>query len=394
MPHSRPSWERQCGTRAKCLLACVTMFMIPMALLKAEEIEQVAVFERGEGGYHTFRIPSVIRTDGGSLLAFCEGRRESAGDAGDIDLLMKRSSDGGKTWGRVACLWDDGVNTCGNPCPVVDPATGAIHLLLTHNLGEDSESEIKARTSKGTRTVWVMHSADQGATWAKPLEITSMAKNPEWTWYATGPGVGIALEAGPHAGRLVIPCDHGFVAAKDSSEGPGREFGAHVIYSDDHGETWQPGEPIAPDMNECQVVELSQPSGAMLLNMRSYRGKNQRAQSLSVDGGATWSEPVDVADLVEPVCQASLIRHPTADGGGKLLVFSNPASSKRERMTVKTSSDGGNRWTTGVELWKGPAAYSCLVAIDDRTLGCLYERGEKNAYEAICFARIPMAELR
>lgn len=394
MPHSPSRWERQSGTWVKWLLAHVMMFMIAPAILNAEELEQVVVFKRGESGYHTFRIPSVIRTDDGALLAFCEGRRESAGDAGDIDLLMKRSSDGGKTWGRATCLWDDEENTCGNPCPVVDPATGVIHLLLTHNLGEDSEPEIKARISKGTRTVWIMHSADQGATWTAPLEITSMAKNPEWTWYATGPGVGIALEAGPHVGRLVIPCDHGFVAAKKSGDGPGREFGAHVIYSDDHGKTWQRGEPIAPDMNECQVVELSRPSGAMLLNMRSYRGKNQRAQSMSVNGGVNWSEPVDVADLVEPVCQASLIRHPTANGGEDLLVFSNPASSRRERMTVKTSSDGGTRWTTGIELWEGPAAYSCLVSIDDQALGCLYERGEKNAYEAICFARIPVAELR
>lgn len=364
------------------------------AFLPAADFEQVLVFERGEGGYHSFRIPAVIRAADGALLAFCEGRRESLGDAGDIDLLMKRSVDGGKTWGEIVCLWDDGKNTCGNPCPVVDPATGVIHLLLTHNLGEDSESAIKARTSKGTRTVWAMRSADHGVDWSKPVEITAMAKDPEWTWYATGPGIGVALEAGPHAGRLVIPCDHGFVAAKNAGNGPGREFGSHVIYSDDHGQTWRRSEAIAPNMNECQVVELARPAGGLLLNMRSYRGKNQRAQSTSVDGGATWSEPVDVAGLVEPVCQASLIRLGSVRDEAELLVFSNPASAKRERMTIKISRDGGRRWSEGLRLWEGPAAYSCLVSIDGKTVGCLYERGEENAYEMICFARIPASDLR
>ena len=162
--------------------------------IRCQRMATVSGRIRGQGGYHTYRIPSLIVTTKGTVLAFCEGRKQSASDAGDIDLLLRRSRDGGKTWSAPQVVWDDGPNTCGNPCPVIDAKTGTIWLLLTHNLGSDSESKIVDGTSKGTRTVWVTRSDDDGATWARPVEITSTVKRPDWTWYATGPGVGISLE--------------------------------------------------------------------------------------------------------------------------------------------------------------------------------------------------------
>src|SRR5262245_35179900 len=147
---------------------------------------QTPLFVSGKEGYHTFRIPSLVLTPKGTLLAFCEGRKKGTGDAGDIDLVLKRSTDGGATWKPPQVVWDDGPNTVGNPCPVVDAATGTVWLLLTHNLGKDTERAIRAGTSKGTRTVWVTKSTDDGATWSKPAEITKDVKDPKWTWYATG----------------------------------------------------------------------------------------------------------------------------------------------------------------------------------------------------------------
>src|SRR5262249_33493084 len=165
--------------------------------------EQV-LFKVGDGGYHTYRIPSLIVTNGGVLLAFCEGRKSGRGDTGDIDLVLKRSRDGGKTWDKTQVVWDDADNTCGNPCPVVDRNTGTLWLLMTHNLRGDTEEKIVGGTSKGSRTVWVTKSTDDGATWDRPVDITKDVKKPEWTWYATGPGVGIQLKSGP----LLLPCDH------------------------------------------------------------------------------------------------------------------------------------------------------------------------------------------
>jgi sialidase-1 len=340
--------------------------------------EQIEVFTSGQDGYHTYRIPALIRAKNGELLAFCEGRKSSGGDSGNIDILLKRSSDGGRTWSAQQVIWDDAENTCGNPCPVVDESTGTIHLLLTHNLGTDHEREIAARTSKGTRTVWVATSSDHGVTWTKPTEITATTKDPSWTWYATGPGVGIQIKAGPHAGRLVIPCDHNY----DDAEQKAHISGSHAIYSDDHGKTWKLGGTIRPIVNECQVVELADGRGTLLMNMRSKTGRNLRAEATSTDGGVSWTKPVDAPALVEPVCQGSIIRHESG-----VLLFSNPAAKTRVNLLVRASADDGKTWRDVTVLHPGPSAYSNLVSLSATDAGCLYERGEKRPYEKITFAR-------
>src|SRR5262245_52541829 len=84
----------------------------------------IEVFVAGEGAYHTYRIPSAILTPKGTLLAFAEGRRAGAGDAGDIDLVLRRSHDGGRTWTPIQVIGDNGPNTFGNPCAVADRRTG------------------------------------------------------------------------------------------------------------------------------------------------------------------------------------------------------------------------------------------------------------------------------
>ena len=353
--------------------------LLSAAVRAASQAEQVDVFVSGQDGYHTYRIPAIIRAANGTLLAFCEGRKSGGGDSGNIDLLQKRSTDGGKTWSAAQVVWDDGDNTCGNPCPVLDESTGTLWLLLTHNLGTDREREIAARTAKGTRTVWVAHSKDHGATWTKPDEITSTTKDPAWTWYATGPGVGIQIKHGPHKGRMVIPCDHNY----DDADEKKHLSGSHAIYSDDHGKTWKLGGLIRPKVNECQVVELFDGRGTLLMNMRSNHGRNVRAHATSTDGGLTWTAPTDAPPLIEPVCQASIIRHEA----GKLLLFSNPAAKTRTQMTVRASADDGKTWRDIVLLHAGPSAYSNLISLSANEAGCLYERGEKRAYEKITFAR-------
>lgn len=372
-------------------ICCVFLCCVSTSPLDASEGFRTRVWESGEGDYHTYRIPSVIRTMKGTLLAFCEGRKSGRGDAGNIDLLLKRSSDGGKTWSDEQVLWDDNGHTCGNPCPVVDETTGTVWLLLTHNLGTDHEADIIKKKSKSTRTVWVSHSTDDGEVWTAPRNITATTKEPSWGWYATGPGVGIQIKHGPHKGRLVIPCDHSYDDPNGRLQGGGFEFGAHSIHSDDHGETWKLGGTIRPKTNECQVVELNDGKGTLLMNMRSYFGRKRRTHAISQDGGTTWSAPQDVPALIEPVCQGSIIRHRwKADGHPGMLLFSNPASEKgRVNMTVRASFDDGKSWPVARVLHAGPAAYSCLVSLPNRDVGCLYEAGEKHAYESIVFHRLP-----
>lgn len=348
----------------------------------AQRQAQIDVYRSGEDGYHTYRIPSLLVTKKGTVLAFCEGRKNGGGDAGDIDLLVKRSADGGRTFSAQQVIWDDGPNTCGNPCPVVDQRTGVIWLLLTRNLGEDREPNIIARTSKQSRTVWLCHSDDDGQTWTRPQEITSQVKRPNWTWYATGPGAGIQLRSG----RLIIPCDH--------IDGDTRKYFSHVIYSDDGGKTWQLGGAAGPAANECEAVELS--DGTVLLNMRNYdRTQKSRLVARSRDGGLTWSAVSHDVALVEPICQASIRRYRlSGEGRPGAILFSNPADVKsRQAMTVRLSWDDCATWPAATVIWPGPAAYSCLAVLPSGEILCLYERGLRNAYERISLCRLSLADV-
>jgi sialidase-1 len=370
--------------------------LAPVAFGAAPAVEQIDVFSAGTDGYHTYRIPAVIKAKDGSLLAFAEGRKVGRGDAGDIDLLVKRSRDGGRTWSGQTVVWDHADNTAGNPCPVVDQRTGTVWLLATHNLGADKETDIINKRSAGTRTVWVLRSDDHGVTWSKATEITATTKDPSWGWYATGPGIGIQLQHGPHSGRLVIPANHSFDDPTGNLRGGKYSHRTHVIYSDDQGKTWQLGGATGANTNESQVVELAQPAGGLLLNMRSYFNRSRRTHAVSLDGGLTWSSPADHAELVEPVCQASIIRHQFPQGNRPgLILFSNPADAKaRIALTVRASTDDARTFPGKLVLHAGPSAYSCLVSIDANRAGCLYERGDKGPYEKITFAIFPVTAVK
>ena len=364
------------------LLTCLASWMASAAG-PAEGIESTNVFVSGQGEYHTYRIPALLVTARGTLLAFAEGRKGGRGDAGDIDLILKRSTDQGKTWQPVQTVWDDGPNTCGNPCPVLDRTTGTIWLLTTWNRGDDVESKIIAQQSRDTRRVFVTSSEDDGATWAKPREITTAVKRTNWTWYATGPGAGVQIEHGAKSGRLVIPCDH--------IEADTKHYYSHIIYSDDHGQTWKLGGSTPQhQVNECEVVEL--PGGRLLLNMRNYdSAQRTRQQAVSADGGLTWSEQRHVPELIEPICQASIRRHSwPGEARRSVLLFANPASAKRERLTLRVSFDEGQTWPVSRLLDSRPSAYSCLATLPDGTIGILYEAGAKSAYENLVFARVPL----
>lgn len=372
---------------ACCLQILVMLVLVAVSWVAQAALEFTDVFLAGQGGYHTYRIPALIVTTNGTVLAFCEGRRNGRGDSGDIDLLLKRSTDGGTTWSAPQVLWSDSTNTCGNPSPVVDQDTGIVWLLLTWNLGVDKEDQIHYRKARDTRRVFVTHTADNGLTWTSPSEITASVKKSEWGWYATGPVNGIQLTRGSRRGRLLIPANHSSLTTQTQSV-----TRSHVIYSDDHGDTWRIGGLEEEKTNESTLVELSDAS--LLHNMRSYFGKNRRAIATSRDAGLSWSPVRLDTALIEPVCQASLLRctWPT-DGEKSRILFSNPASTKREKLTVRISYDEGTTWAVSREIHAGPSAYSCLTILPDRSIGCLFECGEKQAYEKISLARFSLGWL-
>jgi sialidase-1 len=366
------------------ILICSTLrFASGQEITGADSLSYL--FESRTAGYNTFRIPALLTTKKGTLLAFAEGRKNSSSDTGDIDLVMKRSEDGGKTWSELVVLRDDGNNVCGNPAPVQDRVTGNIFLLSTWNLGTDRESEIIKQTSKDTRRVFILVSSDEGLTWSQPKEITSDVKLSTWTWYATGPCHGIQIARGKNKGRLIIPCDH--------IEAGTEKYYSHIIYSDDKGNTWKMGGTTPQDkVNECSVAEL--PGGRLMLNMRNYdRTQKSRKVSLSDDGGVTWSDIYPDPVLIEPICQASLLTY-SLSGKGK-LIFLNPAhETSRLNMTIRMSSDGGESWPLLKVLHQGPSAYSDLAQLKTGDIGTLYEAGIKSANEGIVFRIVNINELK
>ncbi|MDT3399664.1 sialidase family protein [Streptomyces sp. B1866] len=336
-------------------------------------------FTSGRDGYHVFRIPAVVRTRG-TLVAFAEGRRGSAADSGDVEVVARRSTDGGCSWSPMRRVADNGRDVAGNPAPVVDPATGRIVLLTTRQSGAVTQPQIEAGkvgAAQGRR-VYVQSSADAGATWSAPKEITGAAKRPGWRWYATGPGAGTALASG----RLVIPANH---TAAGSA-------GAHLLLSDDHGATWRIGAVddhsdgrLRPD--ESAAAQL--PDGRLYVNARDQYGTDpaSRVSTYSLTSGSSFSAPFrPAAGLVAPVVDGALLQD--AGTSCRPLLFSAPDDpAARRHLTVRRSLDGGRTWRTATVVTPGPAAYSDLVKIDRTVAGVLYETGSKSADERVEFRR-------
>ena len=322
-------------------------------------LEQAELFLSGKGGYHTYRIPALVVTKQGTVLAFCEGRKNSGSDHGDIDLVLKRSTDEGQTWSDMQVIADDGDHTMGNPCPVVDQSNNTIWLPLCRD----------------NSRILVMKSTDDGRTWSKPADITKEAMDPAWYWVGTGPGHGIQLRSG----RLLIPC------WADATEHLGEIQFSFVFYSDDSGATWQKGPALDQDASdECEAVELV--DGSLYMNMRSRRGKKQRAYSWSEDGGQSWSTVQFDPRLPEPSCQGSIIRLTNTPlfRKSRILLVCPASPDARDHLTLRVSYDECRTWPVSKVLFSGAAAYSDLAVTTDGQILCLYEADN---YERVALAR-------
>jgi sialidase-1 len=340
----------------------------------------VDVFINGQDGYPAFRIPSLIVTKRGLLLAFAEGRA-SLRDHAENDIVLKRSTDEGKTWGPLQLVHEDGANSLGNPTGVIVGEAGRVLLMYQrYAAGFDEHRAEPGLDGPRICRTFTQHSDDDGTTWSKPVEVTAQVKRPvEVTSTATGPGIGIQLARGKHAGRILMPFN----------QGPYGKWKVYAAFSDDGGQSWRYGE-TAPEgsagfANEVQFVELS--DGSLMLNARNQGGGEKRRKiSISRDGGETWSTTRHDATLIEPVCQATILRHPgSADRAKDVFLFCNPATQiGRTNGTVRLSRDEGKTWPVSRVLYPGGFAYSCLGSLPDGSVGCLFER---DGTKRISFAR-------
>jgi sialidase-1 len=364
-----------------------------LALIAAEP-EFFDVFKSQKEGYAQIRIPAVLVTKAGTVLAFAEGRQRPT-DQAENDIIMKRSTDAGRTWSALRVLHDDGANSLNNPTVVQEEKGGRIFLWYQRIPSHVKERSAQIDTGLDGTNIYrnfLLTSDDDGVTWSKPLDVTRTTKRPtRGTTIASGPGIGIQLTRGPHAGRLLIPFN----------EGPYGRWQNYAVFSDDAGKTWTFGDDVpgalVPDgkggehsqINEVQMVELN--DGSVLLDSRQFAGAKVRRSSISRDGGKTWSAVREIRDLTDPSCMASTLRYSFNEGArpGRLL-HSGPDSTKRERGTLYLSTDEGKSWPVKRLLYVGPFAYSVLTKFSDGTIGCLFEADN---YGRITFARIPLSWL-
>ncbi|MEO5713789.1 MAG: sialidase family protein [Luteolibacter sp.] len=358
------------------------MACAPVAL-GAPEFFEMPVFVKDTAGYYGYRIPALLETNNGAILAFCEGRKNGLSDKGDIDILLRRSSDRGSTWTQQQVVVEEGGTASiafGNPAPVLDAETGYIHLLCCRN----------------NDRVFHLVSTDEGVSWSLPVEITSTVKLENWGWYATGPCHGIQLKRGVHAGRLVVPCDH--------LNGSTGAQGAHAIYSDDHGITWQLGATaesangIAPNETSCVELTSAGSSGdsKIYFNTRNQSG-GYRGEAFSMNSGTTFSPATfsGNATFTCPIVQGSLLRFRATDEGApsNQILFSGPCSTTRARMSVWSSFDEAFSWSAPKLIYAGPSSYSDMARTGTDNICILFENGPTDPYDTITFVRFNEAWL-
>ena len=387
---------------------CLVLFLVYSATSTfAQDVSyRAGVFQQGKDGYKIFRIPAIIRAANDDLLAFCEARM--GGDASEIDLVMKRSTNQGKSWSKLSVVQDHEnfrhlfrddppPITIGNPTPVVD-------LLDKANPGR-----IWLPFTLENDRIFVCYSDDHGQSWSQPREITANVKRQPWGWYATGPCHAIQLQHGKYRGRLLVPADH---RLGDDGADRGAE-GAQAIYSDDHGKTWQLGaidDTYEDDFkaNETTVIELC--DGRVYFNTRDQNGKARgtRGSAYSLDGGLSFQEHAGKykyfrpdKDLDPPVVQCSLQRVFCKTSGDErnLILFSGPDESGptgkgRSDLRIRYSVDETESWHEGPLLHVGPAAYSDMAPLTSPgKIGVLFECGKKSAYERIDFVALDAQDL-
>ncbi len=370
------------GLLTLCLAATVSPAAEPF-------LDQVNIFEAGKGGYAHYRVPAIAVSSHGTVLAFAEARKSTSGDWGAQDIVMRRSTDKGKTWtppqviarvegdiqpNQVAIaqnLDQPGQATYNNIVPIVDRKTGELHFLFCIEYAR----------------CYSMRSNDDGETFSEPADITptfeQFRQEYDWKVIATGPGHGIQLETG----RLLVP-----VWLSNGTGGHAhRPSIVAVIYSDNHGKTWKRGEVVVrhPKLkNPSETIAIQLADGRVMLNIRNESPEHRRAISYSDDGVTGWTEPVFNDELIEPICMGSIIRlSQQPESSRNRIVFANPNSSeprdpnnpegsyKRQNLTVKLSYDEGQTWPVAKILEPRVSGYSDLAVAPDGTIYCIYERG-------------------
>ena len=350
--------------------------------MSALEIDHVTVFQSGVDEYVAYRIPAVETAPDGTLLAFAEARKRNLGDPGhegqEIDLVLRRSSDGGVTWSRMQVIEAPGdFWSAANPATVVDRDRGRIWLMYVRCRPGAGSGVARPRTDDVRNLART--SDDNGRTWSEPIDLTEVFRDlHDDRWRCTIPGPGGAVQ--DRGGRLVFPC---------WKCEPRENF---AVISTDHGRTWKRSDfvPGSVHGNENQLVVLS--DGHLLMDIRQSEGEH-RWFTRSDDGGTTWTAP-RVGIAVSPVACA-IKRVPLLFGGRKQegVLWTGPGGPGRRNLIARVSRDDGLTFDGPRLICASMAAYSDLTVLEDGTAGVLWEKGKESPYETLTFTVLPTGSL-
>ena len=346
--------------------------------------------------YKSFRIPVIVKLNNNDILAFAEARKNSPKDYGDISIVLRRSVDNGKTWSTPTIICSIPKSTLGNPTPIIDKTFGSstkssiIHLLMTWNKINASEEDII--NGKSIRLPYYSKSIDNGFTWSTPICL-DQCTNKDWCWYATGPCVGLQIQNGKYKNRLIVPCNHSLNLSKNKKLTKDTVHRAHVIYSDDDGNTWHIGNSLPKRTNESCIVEMN--DGTLLINSR-LQGMEYRSFAISNDGGITWNNFHIEYKLKTAICQGSILLI------DNMLLMSCITEAKRANLVIYASLDKTKHCNnynnkncvystySMYSVYSGSSSYSNMIQIDDEYIGIIYE---KNRYTNIILEIIPIKEI-
>jgi sialidase-1 len=376
------------------LLIALGLIILPLSLdsFAAEpRLEQISLFEAGANGYALYRIPGIVVTAKGTVLAYCEARKTGKSDWDTIDIMLRRSTDGGKTWSERQKIADVPGPKTKNPVALAQKLGNTDDVTYNNPVAfADRDGTVHFLFCLEYCRCFYLRSEDDGVTWSTPVELTTTfdAFRPEYDWkvLATGPAHGIQLKSG----RLLVP-----VWLSTGTGGHAhRPSVTSTIYSDDHGQTWHRGDIAVPNTpewvfpNETVAVELA--DGRVLLNVRTESKDHRRLIVTSPDGATRWSSPKFDEALREPICMASIVRVSQKPQGRNRLVFANPdnlarrdgkeapgKSRDRVNLSIKLSYDEAATWPVNKVLEPGYSGYSDLAVLPDGTILCFYEHGRK-----------------
>jgi sialidase-1 len=371
-------------------------------------LEKIDLFEAGKGDYAMYRIPGIVVTAKGTALAYCEARKTGGSDWGTIDIMLRRSTDGGKTWQPRMKIADVPGPKEKNPVAIAKKVGKATDVTYNNPVAfADRDGLVHMLFCLEYMRCFYIRSDDDGVSWSAPVEITKTfeAFRPQYDWkaMATGPAHGIQLRSG----RLLVPV----WISTGTGGNAHRPSVTATIYSDDHGKSWKAGEIAVPDTeewifpNETVIVQLT--DGRVMLNVRSESLAHRRLVTTSPDGATQWSKPRFDEALVEPICMGSIVRVSGGERSGKTRVaFANPnnldreggkaavgKSRDRKNLTIKLSYDEGQTWPVSKALEPGWSGYSDLAVLPGGTILCFYERGSRDNKSGTNTAALTVARL-